>query len=302
MTKPVIVGLSGYTVTPEEEALFKEHQPAGFILFLRNCKTATQVKSLTTHLQQITHNPNIPVLIDQEGGRVQRLPWRDDPSAACFVKSNDANACYNNAITMASALKELGINVNCTPVLDLTVDGADPIIGDRVFGHCTDSIEFMAKTVIDGHLEAKVLPVIKHIPGHGRATVDSHKALPIVDTPLQELKETDFKPFKRLAKNSPLGMTAHIVYTAIDSKNPATFSKTVIEDIIRDYMGFEGLLMSDDLNMHALSGTMAERAQKCLEAGCDLALHCSGDYNEMAEIFAAISPQIDPFERLSTYW
>lgn len=300
MILPVIYGLSGTTVTDAERTLFRKATPAGFILFKRNCETAEQVAALTADLQAITNTPNIPILIDQEGGRVQRLPWRNDPPASQFAEQYQQDpaaavaACRDNAQQMAAALLELGINVNCTPVLDLPVDGADPIIGSRAFGTTTAQVVELAQAVIDGHLAAGVLPVIKHIPGHGRATVDSHLALPTLDTPLDTLRNTDFQPFRAL-NNTPVGMTAHIVYTDIDKSEVATLSKAVINDIIRQELGFDGVLLSDDLNMQALhipipgdktggKRTIDDLAVLCVQAGCDLALHCSGNIEEMTAI------------------
>ncbi|WND02629.1 beta-N-acetylhexosaminidase [Temperatibacter marinus] len=293
---PVIFGFEGLVLTAEERALFADLRPAGFILFARNVETPTQVQALTDSLREcVGYEPLI--LIDQEGGRVQRLRpphWRQYIPMDSFDKLLDQNAGKASRLLrlhsrmLASDLRALGINVNCLPLLDVPVKGGDAIIGDRALATDPDLVGALGRIVIDSHMETGVLPVIKHIPGHGRATVDSHKGLPVVDTKLKKLKETDFKPFKLLS-DAPLAMTAHITYSDVDSENPATFSSIVVGRVIRMLIGYSGLLMSDDIGMHALSGSMKSRAEKSLKAGCDLVLHCGGDFKEMAEI----SPVID---------
>ena len=294
-SKAALFGCAGLAVTPEEAAFFKAVNPAGFILFARNCDTPDQVKKLTGDLRGCIGSDNAPILIDQEGGRVCRLlppHWRKPPSAQVFAElaTRDLSAAYEaltiNVRLIGQELRELGINVDCLPVLDLPEGDADPIIGDRAYGTESDQVSALGRVACTALMLEGVLPVIKHIPGHGRANVDSHKALPIVDTSKAELSQTDFMPFKVLA-DMPLAMTAHVIYSDIDAEHPATTSKKVIQDIIREEICFDGLLMSDDLSMQALAGSFAERTKSSLEAGCDVVLHCNGDMKEMVEIGAA---------------
>lgn len=293
---PVIFGCSGLTLTAEERDFFTRTQPTGFILFRRNIATRQQVQDLVAQLFGCLRHPLRFVLIDQEGGRVARLgppEWPARPAAAVFAAeaADDPDAarvsCYASNAAMAQDLATLGITVNCTPVLDLRIPGAHDIIGDRAFGTTPDTVVPLAAEVIRAHLDTGVLPVIKHIPGHGRALADSHLSLPVVTTDAATLAATDFAPF-RVLRTAPWAMTAHIVYTAIDPAAPATLSRPVIEQVIRSDIGFEGVLISDDLNMKALTAGLARNAAACLDAGCDLALHCSGDFAEMLEIAAAL--------------
>jgi len=292
MHSAFIAGCAGVELTPDEFSFFRDKRPAGFILFERNCANPDQLKALVEGVRDALQTDAVFIAIDQEGGRVQRLVpphWQQYPAAMDLAKladeDNDAGMdalrLVNRAI--AADLMALGINMNCTPVLDLPVEGAHAIIGNRAYGYDVEAIAARARVVADAHLECGVLPVIKHIPGHGRSTKDSHKALPVVDATRQSLEETDFLPFK-LLNDLPVAMTAHIVYSDIDDGEPASTSSTVIREVIREHIGFGGLLMSDDLSMHALEGSMASRTRDVLGAGCDLALHCNGDLGEMREV------------------
>lgn len=288
-TRACIFGLSGLELTAEEKDFFAEAQPAGFILFRRNVDTPDQVKALTAALRDaVKHEPMI--LIDQEGGRVRRLRpphWPDYPPAAQFAQAandreEERSLVRLGARLMANDLFDLGINVDCAPVLDVPQPGAHDIIGDRAYGLTPEDVAVMGRAACEGLLAGGVLPVIKHIPGHGRAGADSHAALPIVDASLDELLNIDFLPFQATA-DMPLAMTAHVLYTAIDPKHPATTSKKCIR-MIRDIIGFDGLIMCDDLSMNALSGELKTRAKASLKAGCDVLLHCNGVLDQMREV------------------
>ncbi len=296
--KPLIFGCAGPALSDPEREFFAREQPAGFILFARNVQSPQQLKTLTTDLQLCVERSDILMLIDQEGGRVQRMGpphWRKYPPMAIFGQAAEINyelaveALRLNCLLLADDLRRVGINVDCLPLLDVPAGDADNVIGDRAFASRPDIVGRLGRVVTDSLQEAGVLPVVKHLPGHGRAKVDSHKVLPRVDASLELLTATDFAPFKALA-DCPLGMTAHIVYEGIDEALPATLSKTVIRDVIRRDIGFDGLLMTDDLSMQALSGTMAERAEGALEAGCDLVLHCNGKMDEMLQAANALQP------------
>jgi beta-N-acetylhexosaminidase len=278
----------------EESAFFCDANPFGFILFQRNCETPDQVRALVAEMRASVGRDSAPVLIDQEGGRVARLKpphWRHPPAAAVFSALADRNpesatkAAKLNAQMIAFELLAMGVDVNCAPVLDLPQDGADPIIGDRISGETPEKAAILGRAVCEGYLAGGVLPVIKHIPGHGRATVDSHKALPVVDATHKDLSTFDFRPFKALA-DMPWGMTAHVVYQVLDEDHPATSSSSVVSDIIRGEIGFEGVLLSDDLSMQALQGSFTDRAESALKAGCDVILHCNGVMEEMAAVVA----------------
>lgn len=299
-----IYGLSGPRLTPEERAFFTDADPFGFILFARNVETPEQVRALVASLRDCVGR-EAAVLIDQEGGRVRRLKpphWRDAPSMAPFtaLHARDpgaaAEAVRLNARLLAGELAALGIDVDCYPLADVPVEGAHDIIGDRAFGSDPAVVAHLAGMACAGLLDAGVLPVVKHIPGHGRAHADSHDALPVVDASLDALRATDFAPFRAL-RDAPYGMTAHIVYTAIDPDRPATTSPTVIGDIVRGELGFQGLLMTDDLSMRALTGPFARRAADSLAAGCDLVLHCNGDMAEMTAVAEGCRP-LDPAARM----
>jgi beta-N-acetylhexosaminidase len=293
--RAVIFGCAGPSLSPEERAFFQEANPVGFILFKRNCESPEQVRVLVRALRATVSRAEAPVLIDQEGGRVARLQpphWRAYPAPAKLGALGGARA--REAVRLvarliADDLVELGISVDCVPVLDVSRPGADAVIGDRAYSGDPAIVERLGRAACEGLLEGGVLPVIKHIPGHGRAQVDSHKALPRVTATRAELDASDFAPFRALA-DMPWAMTAHIVYTAIDSDVPATLSPLVIREVIRGSMDFDGVLVSDDLSMNALGGSIGERAARALTAGCDLALHCNGDRAEMKEVAAAAAP------------
>lgn len=291
-SRAVIFGCDGHELTPDERAFFKAAKPWGFILFGRNCGSPDQVRRLTDSMRDCLGRGNVPILIDQEGGRVQRLRgqhWRPRPPAGTFGTISRQNPraardlAYDNARIMADELASLGINVDCTPCVDVPVEGAHNIIGDRAFGNDPWVVASLGQSVIDGMMDGGVLPVIKHIPGHGRAMADSHMNLPVVDTPRDELERTDFTPFRALAR-AHLGMTAHVVFSAIDPTAPATTSKTLIDEVVRGYIGFDGLLMTDDLTMKALKGSLTERVKNSIAAGCDMILHCTRNMDEMREI------------------
>lgn len=288
----VIFGCFGTTLRVSERTFFRESNPFGFILFQRNCKTPEQVQALVIEMRSAVGREDAPVLIDQEGGRVARLKpphWRLPPAAVLFsdLAGRDLDrackAAKLNAQIISLELLGLGIDVNCAPVLDLPQANADPIIGDRISGETPEKAAAIGRAFCEGYLSGGVLPVIKHIPGHGRATVDSHKELPFVAASHKDLQEFDFKPFKALA-DMPWAMTAHVVYQAIDGDNPATSSDRVITEIIRKEIGFDGVLLSDDLSMQALNGSFRERAENALKAGCDVVLHCNGELEEMEAV------------------
>ncbi len=296
-----ICGLSGLSLTAQESNFLAETRPAGLIIFARNIEGPGQVRRLLADARSATGGDgNILTLVDQEGGRVQRLTaphWRRYPAARAFAEmrridperaSQAARLC---ARLMAHDLHALGLNTSCAPVLDVPARGADNVIGDRAYGENADAVIDLGGAMADGLMAGGILPVMKHIPGHGRATADSHFALPAVDTPLHELKNTDFAPFRAL-RRIPMAMTAHVVFTSVDATKPVTVSKPAIDRVIRGYIGFDGLLMSDDLSMHALSGSLGARTTASLQAGCDLALHCNGKLDEMMAV-ASASPILE---------
>jgi len=291
--RAAIFGCAGLALSEAERDFFRTANPLGFILFQRNCADPDQVRALVASLRDCIGAPDAPVLIDQEGGRVARLKpphWREYPAAARLAAAaSPREATFLAARLMAHDLMALGITVDCAPVLDLAIAGADPIIGDRAYGEAPAKIADLGRAACEGLLAGGVLPIIKHIPGHGRATVDSHKALPTVTASAQDLAETDFAPFRAL-NDMPWAMTAHIVYRALDPDRPATLSRRLIAETIRASIGFGGVLISDDLSMAALPGTLAERAKGALEAGCDVVLHCNGDPVEMTAIAGSIGP------------
>jgi beta-N-acetylhexosaminidase len=294
MTLACILGCSGLVLTPEEKKFFRKVQPWGFILFRRNIDNPDQVRLLTAALRETVDRPNAPILIDQEGGRVQRLGpphWPKYPPARAYgdVAVNDPlvrrELTRLGARLIADDLSSLGINVDCVPVLDVPAPDGHEIIGDRAYGVTLEVIAELGRAAAEGLIAGGVLPIIKHIPGHGRAMADSHLNLPVVDTPYAELDAVDFAPF-RVLSDMPMAMTAHVVYTAVDPKAPATNSKKAIKKVIRDSIGFDGLLMSDDLSMKALGGSFTDRARLSLAAGCDVVLHCNGDMTEMKAVVA----------------
>jgi len=296
----LITGLEGPVLTPAERRFLAGTRPLGLILFQRNCVGHDEIRRLVADALAAIGTDRTLVLVDQEGGRVQRLRpplGRALPPAAAYAeryRCGDApgacDAAFAAARLVARDLRALGINTNCAPVLDLPVPGAHDIIGDRAYGATVEQVVRLGRAVAGGFLAGGVLPVIKHIPGHGRATADSHLDLPVVDTAHAELSRTDFAPFRALA-DVPAAMTAHVVFTAIDANAPASTSAKVIGEVIRGEIGYDGLLMSDDLGMQALRGSMRERAEAVIGAGCDVALHCSGDLAEM-EAAAAGVPQL----------
>ena len=296
--RPVIFGLGGTELSDTERRFFRDVNPVGFILFQRNCETPAQVRGLVAALRGTVARADAPILIDQEGGRVARLKpphWPAYPAPATIAALGGIKArqaAWLAARLIADDLALLGITVDCAPVLDIPVAGADPIIGDRAWGSEARLVAERGLAVCDGLMAGGILPVIKHIPGHGRGNVDSHKGLPVVSTPLSALDSTDFAPFRALA-GMPWAMTAHILYSALDSALPATLSPRVIKEVIRASIGFDGVLVSDDLSMQALGGSLPERARGALAAGCDLVLHCNGDMDEMNGIAAAVGALSD---------
>eukprot|EP00439_Symbiodinium_sp_Y106_P089399 s1_g1935.t1 len=291
MTSSAIYGCAGLTLTETEKRFFADSDPWGFILFARNVDTPDQVRALTSELRS-TVGRNAPILIDQEGGRVARLRpphWRSYPPGRRYGElyaksaSDGLTAARLGAQLIALELRDVGVDVDCIPVLDVPVPGAHDVIGDRAYGETPDIVSALGRAAMEGVFAGGVLPIIKHIPGHGRAGVDSHEKLPVVETDREALSGTDFASFAALS-DAPLAMTAHVIYSAIDGENPATTSNTVISDIIRDEIGFSGALMSDDLSMKALGGGFRERTKACLVAGCDLVLHCNGDMEEMEAV------------------
>jgi len=298
-----IYGIAGTELSEDERAFFRDADAAGYIIFKRNCDTPEQLTRLTDHLRGISGRAELPILIDQEGGRVARMrppAWPAFPAADRFANlyqaapSSAIEAARSNARAIALTLRNCGINVNCLPLLDVRQEGATDIIGDRALGSDPMQVAALGRAVLDGMASAGVIGVIKHIPGHGRALVDSHRELPVVNASAEEL-EVDLEPFERLAW-APMGMTAHVVYTAWDPDRPASQSPTVIRDIIRGRIGFDGWLMSDDLGMEALAGDFGDRAREVVRAGCDVALHCSGKMEEMVAVAREVPAMSDDGE------
>jgi len=294
---PAFLGLAGPVLGEAERSFFRSADPAGYILFKRNCVDRAQLRALTDTLRSLAGRDDLPILIDQEGGRVQRMAppiWPRLPAAEPFARLYEKapisamEAARLNALAIASMLREVGINVDCLPLLDVRRPDADAIIGDRALGADAMQVASLGRLVLDGLREGGVVGVVKHIPGHGRAMADSHKELPVVTASDAELAD-DIRPFERL-NDAPMAMTAHVVFTAWDADRPASQSSIVIGDIIRGRIGFDGLLMSDDLGMHALSGDFGARAANAIAAGTDIALHCSGDLAEMEAVAGALGP------------
>jgi beta-N-acetylhexosaminidase len=292
-----IYGCQGIALAREERDFFRDAQPFGFILFARNCESPEQVRALCQALREAVGN-DAPILIDQEGGRVARLKpphWRARPPARRFGELFESNpetgrdAAYLCARLIAHELKDVGVNVNCAPVLDVPAPGAHDIIGDRAYSMDPATVIELGRATIEGYLDGGVLPVVKHIPGHGRALADSHLALPRVSAAVDELSAHDFVIFRSL-NYAPMAMTAHVMYEAIDSNRPATTSPRIVQNVIRGEIGFDGLLMSDDLSMAALEGPLSWRAKQALFAGCDVALHCNGKLDEMKAIAGEAKP------------
>ena len=299
-----IYGCKGLELSEAEARFFRDSDPWGFILFARNIETPDQVRGLCAALRE-TAGHNVPILVDQEGGRVARLRpphWIAYPPArrygALYAQDREAGleACRLGALLIGLDLAVIGIDVNCIPLADVPQPGAHDIIGDRAYGEEAETVAALARAAAEGLGAAGVLPVLKHIPGHGRATADSHEALPVVEASADELRAVDFAPFKSLS-DLPLGMTAHVVYAALDRDHPATTSPDVVR-VIREEIGFQGLLMTDDVSMKALGGTIAERVRESFAAGCDVILHCNGDMAEMEAVASAASDlTVDAFAR-----
>src|SRR5215831_7605441 len=290
-SRAFITGLAGLSISANERAFLGEAQPWGLIIFKRNVSTPSQVTELAQSFRDIV-GWQAPVLVDQEGGRVQRLgppAWPAYPPGARYGNLYDREPAAGIAVArlaghlIAADLKPLGIDVDCLPLADVPLESADPVIGDRAYGRDPGKVAAIAKAIAEGLQAGGVLPVLKHLPGHGRATADSHHKLPVVDTDRATLEATDFAAFRPLSE-LPLGMTAHVVFSAIDPVAPATTSVTMVSQVIRGFIGFKGLLMSDDVSMNALSGTIAERTRGALAAGCDVVLHCNGDLREMTAV------------------
>jgi beta-N-acetylhexosaminidase len=299
VTLACVFGCAGRALSPEEAAFFRDLQPWGFILFGRNVESPDQMRALTDALRASVDRPDAPVLIDQEGGRVQRMGpphWRRYPSASAFAglaapPHVQREAARLGARLIAHDLAAVGVDVDCAPVLDVPAPGSHDVIGDRAYAADPGRVGHLARAAAEGLIAGGVLPVIKHIPGHGRAAADSHEQLPLVEASREDLERVDFAPFRMLS-DMPMAMTAHVLYAAMDRERPATTSRTVISDIIRKAIGFDGLLLSDDLSMKALAGGLGERASTALDAGCDIALHCNGDRAEM-EAVARGSRELD---------
>ena len=301
-----ITGVSGPELNAAEREFIRAQRPWGFILFKRNIETPEQVIRLVGQLRGELGMPSAPVLIDQEGGRVQRLGpphWPAYPAGAVFSRLYDIDpglgltAARLSARLIAADLTDLSVSVDCLPLADVPVAGADAVIGDRAYGTEPTKVAAIARAVTEGLAQGGVLPVLKHIPGHGRATADTHFRLPVVDTSAADLERTDFAAFQPLA-DLPMAMTAHVVFSALDPAQPATTSATIIEQVIRRRIGFQGLLMSDDVSMNALAGSIAERTRAIFAAGCDMVLHCNGKLDEMGDV-ARETPELSgkPLQR-----
>ena len=300
MARPLacILGCAGLELSPEEHAFFRETRPWGFILFKRNVDTPQQVTRLTEALREAVDNPSAPILIDQEGGRVQRMGpphWPAYPPGRAYgeILTNDPltrrEAARLGARLMAHDLRQVGITVDCVPVADVPSPDGHEVIGDRAYAKTADEVATLARAAAEGLLAGGVLPVIKHIPGHGRAVADSHHELPVVDASREELEAIDFAPF-RVMSDMPMAMTAHVVYAAFDRKRSATVSPTVVRQVMRRFIGFDGLIVTDDLGMKALQGGLTALAQQSLAAGCDVVLHCSGKLEENRQVVAGSKP------------
>lgn len=294
---PAIFGISGESLSDDERDFFRDVRPAGFILFARNCRTRDQLRRLTASLREAAARDEVAILIDQEGGRVARLKppeWPSFPAAWRFAELyarapiSAIEAARANAQAIALLLAEVGINVNCAPLLDVRREEAHDVIGDRALGAEPMQVAALGRAVLDGLRAGGVCGIVKHMPGHGRARADSHKALPVVEASVEELA-VDQAPFRAL-RDAPIAMTAHLLYPAWDGERCATLSSTVIGEVIRRQIGFEGLLVSDDLTMEALKGSLAERAEAAIRAGCDLVLQGSGKLADNEAVAAALGP------------
>ena len=302
-----IYGFEGPALTGDERRFFRDADPSGFILFRRNCESPEQLLRLTNSLRELSGRDDVPILIDQEGGRVARMrppEWPAFPAAEKFADlyraapSSAIEATRANARGLGLMLRSAGVNVDALPLLDVRQPGASDIIGDRALGSEPMQVAALGRAVLDGLASAGIVGIVKHMPGHGRALVDSHHELPIVDADADAL-EIDLEPFERLA-SAPMGMVAHVVYTAWDADRPASQSPIVIGDIIRQRIGFDGFLMSDDTNMQALRGTPGERAAACIAAGCDVALPCNGVMADNVDVAGKVGEiSLDGGERLA---
>lgn len=305
-SKAWIAGTAGLKLTPDEIAFFRDERPWGFILFARNISEPAQIEDLCAHLRDLVDREDALVLIDQEGGRVQRLR---PPLAPNYPSGSALGALYREneegGVRAAWLLSRLhafdllkrGIDVDCLPVLDVPVEGANDVIGSRAYGKEPEIVTAMGRAAADGLIAGGMLPVMKHMPGHGRAFADTHHELPTVATPFDALAEHDFAPFRALA-DLPMAMSAHVIFSAIDPKNPATTSGKVVEEVIRGHIGFDGLLMSDDISMNALSGDYFDRTKAIFAAGLDIVLHCHGIMDQMRAV-ASCTPELEgkAFER-----
>lgn len=298
VSKSMILGASGATLTADEISLYRDERPWGFILFARNCVELPQIADLVASMRDAVGRPDAPVLIDQEGGRVQRIrpPMIERyPSAAALGeiyrqdKEKGLRAAWLMSRLHAFDLMKLGVTVDCLPVLDVPVEGASNVIGDRAYGFDPQTVASMAKAAAEGLKAGGMLPIMKHMPGHGRGMADSHHELPVVTASRTELEAHDFVPFVAM-KDELMAMSAHIVFTAYDDRDPATISPIVIEEVIRGHIGFDGLLVSDDTSMNALKGTIGERAARIMGGGCDIVLHCNGVMDEMKAVVKEVVP------------
>ena len=308
--RAMVLGCAGVSLDDGERRFMAAADPAGFILFKRNCESQAQMQALIGSLREAVGRPDAPVLVDQEGGRVVRLGaphWREPPAPAllgALAEIDEAagvRAAWLNARLVAADLHALGFSVNCVPVLDLRYAGASKVVGDRSLGADPRSVARLGRAVADGLRAGGIIPAVKHLPGHGRAEADSHAVLPHVDAPLEALRARDFVPFQAL-RDVPVGLTAHVCYAALDPERPGTLSPEVIARTVRDDIGFDGLLVTDDLSMGALTGSVGARAAAALAAGCDLALHCNGKREEMEDVAAAVPTlagrALERFERM----
>lgn len=297
---PAVFGIGGLSLSADEKAFFRESDPAGYIIFGRNIESKAQLRALTDELRAIHGRDDLAILIDQEGGRVARMQqpvWPKFPAGEIFDRLYDIapataiEAARLNAQAIAVSLREVGITVDCLPLLDVRQPDADNVIGDRALGSEPMRVAALGRAILDGLQRGGVVGVVKHLPGHGRTSVDTHKALPTVTASDAEL-EIDLAPFRTL-NQAPMGMTGHLLFTAWDAENPSTLSQTVVQDIIRDRIGFDGLLFTDDLDMEALSGTVPERARRAQLAGCDIALNCWAKMDDMTGIAEQLAPMSD---------
>ncbi|MBX3594308.1 beta-N-acetylhexosaminidase [Sphingomonas sp.] len=293
--KPVIFGISGLELTDDERAFFRDADPLGYILFKRNCGTRDQMRALTDSLRDLSRRADVPILIDQEGGRVARMQppeWPAFPAGPAFDRLYDIapasaiEAARANGQALALMLADVGVNVNCAPLLDVRQPETTPAVGERTFGSDPMRVAALGRAMLDGMASGGVVGVVKHMPGHGRGVVDSHYELPVVEADDAAL-ERDIRPFHTL-RNAPMGMTCHVVFKAWDADNPATLSPTVIAEVIRGRIGFDGLLMTDDIDMKALSGSAGDKAAAAIAAGCDVVLDCWARMDEMTEIVAKL--------------